>query len=64
MSLRFDVSVAEHPFNVLVGFLLWGVAIQLLGSFDDEIRAILLPFFGDQAVHSRGYMETVLINMM
>lgn len=27
VSLRFDVSVAEHPFDVLVGFLLGGVAV-------------------------------------
>jgi hypothetical protein len=37
MFLLFDVSILEHPFNVLVGFLLGGVAVQLLGSLEDEI---------------------------
>jgi hypothetical protein len=52
--LLFEVSVTEHPFYVLVGFLLGSVAIQLLGSLDDEIRGVRLPLFRIQAVHSRG----------
>jgi hypothetical protein len=63
MFLLFDVSILEHPFNVLVGFLLGGVAVQLLGSLDDEICG-LFPFFRNQAILSRGYVEAVLINLM
>ncbi len=51
MPLIVEVSVLEHPFHVLVGFLLVGVAVKVFGSFDEEIRDFLLPFFGVQAGH-------------
>jgi hypothetical protein len=35
VSPLFEVSVLEHPLDVLVGFLFGGVAVELLGSFDD-----------------------------
>ena len=45
--LVLDVAVFDHPFHVLVGFLLRSIPEELLGSFDDLFRGTL-PIFRSQ----------------
>ena len=47
LPLVLDVAVFDHPFHVLVGFLLRSITEELLGSFDDLFRGTL-PIFRSQ----------------